>query len=54
MENLKGMKQATKEWALQKKLKEEEALKNVDSELDFLESPEGNGYASLDSLDRVK
>ena len=53
MDNLKRMKLATKEWDFQMKLKEEEVLKNVNLELDFLESPEGNGYATLDSRDRV-
>ena len=54
MNNLKNMKHATKEWALQKKLKEEEELKNVNSELECLENFDGAEYASFESRSRVK
>ena len=54
MENLKRIKKATLEWAKAKKLKEEEDLGKINEELDFLESPEGAGYASIESRDIVK
>ena len=54
MENLQRMKKATKEWANSKKLREEEELRKVNEELDFLEKPEGAGYSSLESRNKIR
>ncbi len=54
MDNLKRMKAASKLWSLQKKLKEEETLENVNSELSLLEDPGGNGYGTIESRARLQ
>ena len=48
------MKAATKSWAAKKKEKEEEELKRVNAEIALLEDPEGGGYASIDSRNKIK
>ena len=48
------MKAASKNWVAKKKEKEEEELKRVNSELAQLEDPEGGGYASIDSRNKIK
>ena len=48
------MKLATNERALQKKLKEEEDLKNFNAELDLLEKLDGGGYSSMETRTKFK
>lgn len=54
MDNLTRMKVASKQWALHKKLKEEETLENVNSEIALLEDPGGNGYGIEESRARIQ
>ena len=48
------MKKATQEWEKDKKLKEEEELRRVNEELDFLESPKGVGYSTIELRDKIR
>lgn len=54
MNNLKCLKTATKAWVLQKTLKEDEELRVINFKLELLEDPEGCGYATFDSQDRIR
>ena len=54
MNNLTRLKAATKNWVIQKSLKEDEELRAINVELDLLEDPEGGGYAILASRDRIQ
>jgi len=53
MEDLKRLKKATIEWVRDKKLKEEENLKQIEMELDELECPEADGYETIYKGDRT-
>eukprot|EP00253_Pinus_taeda_P015496 PITA_15496 len=54
MDNLIRMKVASKHWALQKMLKEEETTNLVNSELALLADPNGNGYGTVESQNRIQ
>ena len=54
MDNLKRMKAASKQWALQKKLKEEETLENINFEIALLEDPDNNDYRTVESRARLQ
>jgi len=44
VENLKRLKQATKVWAREKKLKEDKEVIEIDSKLEDLHDGEGQGF----------
>ena len=54
MNNLKLLKAATKTWATHKALLEEEELRVINTELELLEAPDGGGYATAESRDRIR
>eukprot|EP00253_Pinus_taeda_P022219 PITA_22219 len=53
MENLKRLKSATKSWAKERKIQQNEELTKISEELKSLESVESDGYASQSSKDHI-